>query len=138
MLGCCSVEALDDAVYLVNVGMVGGTALADPGNSVNLNEMAATGEHLGVVWTLSASADLNANLVRFDAGQGVGEHVNDEVDVLIVGVSGSGVVEIEGEEHALYAGLLVFVPRGARRSTRSATDDFAYLTVHKRRGPLRL
>jgi quercetin dioxygenase-like cupin family protein len=118
--------------------MAGGKALANPGNFVNLNEMAAASEHLGAIWTLSASADLNANLVRFDARQGVGEHVNDEVDVLMIGVSGAGVVEVDGEEHALCAGFLVFVPRDARRSTRSDTDDFAYLTVHKRRGPLRL
>jgi hypothetical protein len=44
----------------------------------------------GVVWSLEAGPDLNVNLVRFGAGGGVGEHVNDEVDVVFVGVSGSG------------------------------------------------
>jgi len=34
-----------------------------------------------VIWTLDASSDLNANLVRFSTRQGVGEHVNDEVEV---------------------------------------------------------
>lgn len=92
----------------------------------------------GVVWTLGAGEDINANLVRFGAGRGVGEHVNDEVDVVFVGVSGSGCVEVDGEEHALDAGKLVFVPRGSRRSTRGGPEDFAYLTVHRRRGPLRI
>jgi quercetin dioxygenase-like cupin family protein len=92
----------------------------------------------GVVWALGAGEDLNANLVRFNAGRGVGEHVNDEVDVIIVGVSGSGFVEVEGEVHALDAGKLVFVPRDLRRSTRAGPEDFAYLTVHRRRGPIRL
>jgi hypothetical protein len=41
-----------------------------------------------VIWTLDASSDLNANLVRFGTAQGVGEHVNDEVEVIVVGVSG--------------------------------------------------
>jgi len=92
----------------------------------------------GVIWTLGASDDLNANLIHFGAGRGVGEHLNEEVDVIFVGVSGSGTVEVDGEEHFLSTGKLVFVPKGARRSTRGASEGFAYLTVHKRRGPLRI
>ncbi|MBA3795532.1 MAG: cupin domain-containing protein [Rubrobacter sp.] len=91
-----------------------------------------------MVWSLKAGTDLNANVVRFGAGRGVGEHVNDEVDVVFVGVSGSGLVEVGGREHALEAGKLVFVPKGAGRSTRGASENFAYLTVHGRRGPLRI
>jgi quercetin dioxygenase-like cupin family protein len=74
--------------------------------------------------------------VRFDAGGGVGEHVNEELDVVFVGVAGSGFVRVEEEEHALSAGTLVFAPRGSRRSTLASSDGFAYLTVHRRRGPL--
>lgn len=92
----------------------------------------------GVIWRLEASSDLNANLVRFGAGRGVGEHVSDEVDIVFVGVSGTGFVEADGREHALESGKMVFVPKGARRSTRGASEDFAYLTVHRRRGPLRI
>jgi mannose-6-phosphate isomerase-like protein (cupin superfamily) len=92
----------------------------------------------GVVWSLEAGSDLNSNLVRFGLGRGVGEHVNDEVDVVFVGVSGSGFVEANGREHVLEAGRLIFVPKGARRSTRSASEDFSYLTIHVRRGPLRI
>ncbi len=104
-------------------------------NAVDLEEVAAG---RGVVWTLRASEDLNTNLARFAEGGGVGEHVNDEVDVILVGVTGSGSVVVDGHEHALGAGKLVFVPKGSRRSTRSAAEGFAYLTVHKRRGPLRI
>ncbi len=68
----------------------------------------------------------------------MGEHVNDEVDVLFVGVAGSGFVCVEGEEYVLSAGMLVFAPRGTRRSTNALSDEFAYLTVHRRRGPLRI
>ena len=104
-----------------------------------MNELAAAaGGRTGVIWALEESGDLNANLVRFDAGGGVEEHVNDEVEVLFVGVAGSGTVRVDGEEHALSAGKLVFVPRGARRSTGASSDGFAYLTVHRRRGPLRI
>ena len=106
---------------------------------MNLGEIteSTTGEE-GVVWTLEGSGDLNANLVRFEAGRGVGEHVNDEVDVIIVGVAGSGFVGVDTEEHHVSNGGMVFVPRGARRYTRAATNGFSYLSVHRRRGPLQI
>ncbi len=106
---------------------------------MNLKDAAATsGERAGVIWTLDASSDMNANLVRFGTGAGVGEHVNDEVEVIVVGVSGSGIVRVDREEHALSAGMLVFIPKGARRSTASTSEDFAYLTAHLRRRPLQI
>jgi mannose-6-phosphate isomerase-like protein (cupin superfamily) len=108
---------------------------ASPKDMVNLKDIAApAGDRVGVIWALDTSSDLNANLVRF----GVEEHVNDEVEVIVLGVSGSGIVAVDGEEHALSAGILVFIPKGARRSTVSASEDFAYLTVHRRRGPLHI
>jgi quercetin dioxygenase-like cupin family protein len=106
---------------------------------VNLNEIAgsATGR-AGVIWTLREGADLNANLVRFEGGRGVGEHVNDEVDVLVVGISGSGTVSVDGEAYPVSNGTVVLVPRGAARSTRAASEGFAYLSLHRRRGPLQI
>ena len=100
--------------------------------------LVAAGEHAGAICTLKQSAELNANLVRFPAGGGVDEHVNEEVDVLFVGAAGSGVIEVDGRAHRLRAGIVAFVPKGARRSTRSGSGNFAYLTVHRRRGPLRI
>ncbi len=118
---------------------MGDGASASPKNSVNLKDVAATaGDRAGAIWTLDASSDLNANLVRFGTGQGVGEHVNDEVEVIVVGVSGSGIVTVDREEHTLSAGMLVFIPKGAARATVSTSEDFAYLTVHRRRRPLHI
>ena len=109
------------------------------GDSVNLGEIAASAYgRAGVVWTLEGSSQLNANLVRFETGDGVGAHVNDEVDVIILGISGTGFVEVDGREHPVSNGTMTFVPKGVRRSTRSASGDFAYLTVHRRRGPLQI
>ena len=108
-------------------------------DALDLGELlAAAGDREGVIWALQRNDDLNANLVRFDASGGVGEHVNDEVDVLFVGISGSGIVEIEGERHALGPGMLVFAGKGTRRSTLAAAGGLAYLTVHRRRGPLKI
>jgi len=91
-----------------------------------------------VVWTQEGEGDLNANLVRFEAGEGVAIHRNDEVDVVFVGVSGSGAVVVEGEELPRQPGRLAYVPKGCLRAIRSDSGEFAYLTVHRRRGPLRL
>lgn len=106
---------------------------------MNLGEISAsTAGQVGVVWTLLGSSELNANLVRFGVDGGVGEHVNDEVDVIFIGVSGSGRVEVDGKEYPLSNGTMVFVPREARRSIQSTSEDFAYLSVHRRRGPLQI
>ena len=105
---------------------------------VDLAKIASAERGLGVLWTQEGSEDLNANLVRFEVGEGVGIHTNNELDVVFVGISGSGTVVVDGEEFALGPGRLVFVPKGCLRATRSASGEFAYLTVHRRRGPTRV
>jgi len=92
----------------------------------------------GLIWALRASGDLNANPVRFEAEGGVEEHVNDKVDVILLGKAGSGFVTVDEEEHLVSSRTMTFVPKGARRSTRSTSGDFVYLTVHRRRGPLQI
>ena len=113
---------------------------SEAGQRANLAGLASAERGLGVLWTLKASEDLNfnANLVRFEAGEGVGVHANDEVDLVFVGVSGSGTVVVNGEEFSLGPGRLVFVPKGYLRATRSDYGEFAYLTAHRRRGPVQL
>lgn len=79
------------------------------------------------------SEDLSVNLVSCLSGQCVGRHVNDEVDVLLVGIDGEGSVAIDGDWHALPPGHAVIVPKGAQRETRCDGERFAYLTCHRRR-----
>ena len=107
----------------------------ESGASMNLLARANAAVGRGPIWT-QESTDLNVNLVLFHAGEGVEEHINNEVDVLMIGISGSGTVMIDGMPHSLPAGHCVVVPKGARRSTRAFGDRFAYLTCHRRRGPL--
>src|SRR5687768_246503 len=59
----------------------------------DLATVAAATAVRGPAWRLT-DADLNANLLVFDAGQGIAAHVNHAVDVLIVGVAGSGTLTI--------------------------------------------
>lgn len=108
------------------------------GRSADLGTLASGEPGTGVIWTLEGSEQMNANLVRFESGEGVGEHANDKVDVLFLGVAGEGYIYVGGQGHRISAGNLVFAPRDTRRSTRAASDGFAYLTVHRRRGPLEI
>jgi quercetin dioxygenase-like cupin family protein len=96
---------------------------------------AGDGVEAGVRWHLRGDGDLNANLVSFPEGEGVGEHVNDALDVLIVGMGGEGDLVVDGVAHALTLGSVVLVPRGSRRGTRARSERFSYLTVHRRRTP---
>lgn len=100
---------------------------------MDLRDKATSANSFGTIWTLEESEDLNANLVRFPPGSGAGEHVNAEVDVMLVGISGYGVATVDGRGHGVRDGTLVFAPKGSTRSTRSHSEDFAYLSVHRRR-----
>lgn len=93
--------------------------------------LAAAGQ--GPLWSMT-SEDFNVNLVRFEGGNGVASHVNDEVDVLVIVIAGKGIVEVDGVSQAIAAGQLCLIPKGVARSIRSAGDAFAYLSCHRRRG----
>lgn len=68
----------------------------------------------------------------------VDEHVNDSREVLLVGIAGAGTVVVEDIEHDLRAGVVLVVPRGARRTIRAGAEGMTYLTAHQARGLLQL
>jgi len=82
------------------------------------------------------STDLNVNLLVLDPSGGVPEHMNDEVDVLFVGIWGTGTIIVEGTRHRLAMGHALVVPKGAHRSMDASEGRFAYLTCHRRRAGL--
>lgn len=102
---------------------------------VDLAGLAGAPGASGPVWT-HQSADLNANLLVLAGQNAIPAHVNDEVDVLLVGVAGYGVVEIDDVEHPMGPGQLLVIPKGVRRAIRGTGDRFAYLTCHRRRAGL--
>ena len=102
---------------------------------VDLTALARAATAPGSVWT-HQSEDLNVNLLVFASGEGVTEHINTEVDVLLVGIAGAGAITVDGTCQILRAGQTLLIPKGANRSLRSMSDPFAYLTCHCRRGGL--
>ncbi len=88
----------------------------------------------GAVWSLPRGGDLNANLVHLGRGGAVGAHVNDEVDVLIVGIEGAGWVTTDAARLELRTGTLIAVSKGTERAIEAGTTtDVTYLTVHRAR-----
>jgi quercetin dioxygenase-like cupin family protein len=96
---------------------------------------AAANQQAGVIGSL-VGADLNVNLVRLAADEYLDAHINTEVDVLLVGVAGSGVVELADGDQPLATGVALYVSKGARRAIRAGSQGLAYLTCHRRRGGL--
>lgn len=90
----------------------------------------------GAVWSIPHDGDLDANLVRLDPGQQIGEHVNAEVDVLVVVRGGAGEVVIDGVRHPIAAGDVALVRKGAQRGITAGVDGLRYLSVHRRRAGL--
>jgi mannose-6-phosphate isomerase-like protein (cupin superfamily) len=106
------------------------------GQMVDLAALARSATASGAIWT-QQSQDLNVNLLVFTSGEGVAEHMNAEVDVLLIGIAGTGAVTIDGTRQILSAGHAMVIPKGARRSTKGMSASFAYLTCHRRRTGLR-
>ncbi len=95
------------------------------------------GSGTGPLWGL-ASEDLNATLLSWPAGHEVAEHVNAELDVLVVVLGGTGVAIVDGEIHAVAAGHALLVERGATRRITAGEFGMRYLSIHRRRGPLQI
>ena len=106
---------------------------------------AGTTDRGGALWRLAEPGrQLDANLVRLAPGAEVGEHVEGDLDVLLVVLAGGG--ELGGgrlgvgqhdssgpERQSLTAGTAVWLPRRAQRSLHAGPDGLVYLTAHQRR-----
>jgi quercetin dioxygenase-like cupin family protein len=86
----------------------------------------------GETWSV-AGADLNATLVEWSPGEGVVAHRNDERDVLLVVVAGSGTVTTDGRATEVSAPAAVVIPKGTERSIAAGPDGLRYVSAHRRR-----
>ena len=95
------------------------------------------GSGIGPLWGM-ASTDLNATLLAWPAGHELAEHLNEELDVLVIVLDGRGCAVIDGVTHVLETGSAILIPRGTRRRITSGDTGLRYLSVHRRRGPLQI
>jgi quercetin dioxygenase-like cupin family protein len=89
-------------------------------------------EHDGPQWS-HESTDLDLTLLRWQAQHQIPAHVNDEVDVLVIGVAGAGDVVVGAAVYRLASGLALLIPKGVERSLRAGDAPWSYLSVHRRR-----
>lgn len=101
-------------------------------SAVNLVELAETAPRGGIAWT-SASDDLNVNLMVLEPRASIPGHLNASLDVLLLGTTGQGIVDINGVATKVRAGVCVLVPKGTRWSIQAGNEGFAYVLCHRRR-----
>jgi quercetin dioxygenase-like cupin family protein len=106
--------------------------VADPIPPVDLASLASGGSHPGAGWRLDGE-DLQANLVRLGRGDRIQPHRNDEVEVLVVVVSGRGELTLDGQVHQLAPMVIAHLPTGTVRAIAAVDGPLAYVSVHRRR-----
>lgn len=106
-----------------------------PENRVDVAEALRCATYDGAIWSLNAE-QLNVNLMRLPAGATIPAHVNDDLDVLLAVFEGVGELLVDEDRRALGPGIVVVVPRGARRAIRSLGSTLVYITTHRQRGGL--
>ena len=106
--------------------------MADPVAPVDLASLAASGGHPGARWRLDGE-DLQANLVWLDRGDRIEPHRNDELEVLVVVVSGRGELTLDDQVHPLAPLIVAQLPKGLVRAIKAVDGPLAYLSVHRRR-----
>lgn len=102
--------------------------------------VASAGEEQGgALWRLAEQGrQLDANLVRLSPGATVAEHVESDLDVLLVVVEGDGRLDNGVAGQPLEPGAVAWLPRTARRALAAGPNGLAYLSVHQRRPGLRI
>jgi hypothetical protein len=94
--------------------------MPDAAPPVDLASLAAGGNHPGTRWRLDGE-NLQANLVRLDQGDRIAPHRNDELEVLVVVVSGRGELTLDGQVHQLAPMVVPTCPRGRSERSRRST-----------------
>ena len=94
----------------------------------------APASQAGALWRLAESPrQLDANLIRLAPGARVEPHAEDDLDVLLLVVEGSGSLRTDRDVVALAEQSLIWLPHGSRRSLIAGPYGLAYLTVHQKR-----
>jgi quercetin dioxygenase-like cupin family protein len=94
-------------------------------------------EGSGPAWG-TESEELNATLLYWRAGEGPPDHVNAELDVLVVVLAGSAIVSTDEDERELAVGEATIIAKGRRRKISAGREGVRYLSVHRRRPPLQI
>lgn len=93
----------------------------------------------GARWKLAEPGrQLDANLVHLPAGRRIEQHVEPDLDVVLVVVAGDGTFGTADGPQQVAAGNLVWLPHGSARDLTAGAAGLSYLTVHRRRPGLQI
>ncbi len=105
---------------------------------IDLAYLIETAAQTGPLWG-TESEQLDTTLLFWRQGEGIANHINDEVDVLLIFLKGSAQVAVGDQTLIMAAGQAIMVPRNTQRSLL-ALEECSHLNVHQRRkrlSPLR-
>lgn len=95
---------------------------------------AASAAEAGSAWRLEPpERSLDANVIVLPAGDEIRTHIGPALDVLIVVLSGSGVLEIESGDVRLEPGGIVWLPARSQRRFIAGGEGLRYFSVHQRK-----
>lgn len=77
--------------------------------------------------------DLDITVLAWPEHYSIESHVNSEVDVVMIVISGCGIAIVDGERYEMRLGSMLIIKKGSERSIESRSVDFRYINVHKRR-----
>ena len=90
-------------------------------------------EHTRNVWQPDTE-ELHMNVIVLRAGEQIGKHVNQVLDVMVTCLRGSGTINIDQERIDVAPGSIVLIRQGANREINAGDDGMVYTTVHRKRG----
>ena len=97
-------------------------------DSISLSQHGLTGP----IWG-TETEDLDCTVLQWPVGHEIARHVNEEVDVVMTVLQGTGQLEVDDAKTLLKPGLVVVIPKGTARRIKAETEPLVYLNVHKRR-----
>lgn len=127
-------------IWRVRIGRTATTAL--PQVLADLEELATTdteADVTGAIWKIPLNdRDLDTNVISLPAGQRIEAHHGPDVDVMVIVIAGRGTLLTKSDELPLETGAVVWLPKRSRRSFAAGEEGLRYLTVHVRKGGLRI
>ena len=101
--------------------------------------LSAPADASGSIWKLEPhTRGLDCNIISIAPGEEIARHEGPDLDVVIVVLDGSGVLETEGEAISLNDGSLVWLPKLSVRRFVAGENGLRYFSVHTRKRGLQI
>ena len=101
--------------------------------------LSAPADASGSIWKLEPhTRGLDCNVIAIPAGEEIGRHEGPDLDVVIVVLDGSGILETEEDTITLDKGSMVWLPKLSVRRFVAGDQGLRYFSVHTRKRGLQI